>query len=247
MYSRATRRDVPVTPAQVALLQHQKERMSKALQQMAAVIAKHETGQDKTPASFDVPDLLDKYAPTHAAKRELDNAPESSAQATKRNRIQAPQGLSVNIPGPSTTRIATYAGGDDNGLIKDFGADTQFVLEPVPGMQQNTLGNNAFESMLQFMQMMGASGAPSGSNQDLNDPSQFPAQNLEGADTGNAAALPPSFVDLVDWEASLANFPDSIFNFGSTLPSDNNDSANLEDNTLDDRTVDNGNGTARFP
>lgn len=238
---------MPVTPAQVALLQHQKERMSKALQQMASVIAKHETGQDKTPASFDVPDLLDKYAPTHGSKREHETASGSSAQATKRNRVHAPQEPSLDVHGPLHTQLATHAGGDDNGLAKNSGADTQFVLEPVPGMQQNTFGNNAFESMLQFMQMMGTSGATSGSNQDLNDLGQLPAQDLEGVGTGNAAALPPSFVDLVDWEASLANFPDSILNFGSTIISDNNDAASLEDNAPDGRTTENSNGITKIP
>ncbi|KAF7189681.1 hypothetical protein HII31_09001 [Pseudocercospora fuligena] len=248
VYSRATRRDVPVTPAQVALLQHQKERLSKALQQMASVIAKHETGQDKTPASFDVPDLLDKYAPTNATKREHHSVLDQATRATKRNRVHTLQELSsLDLPGPSHAQAATYAGGDGNRLIKNSLGDTQFVLEPVPGMQQNALGNDAFESMLQFMQIMGTSGTTSGLGQDLSDSGQLQGQNREGVEAGSAAALPPSFVDLVDWEASLANFPDSILNFGSTLPPENNDSANLEDNSAGERTVNNGDGTARLP
>ncbi|EME89767.1 uncharacterized protein MYCFIDRAFT_78454 [Pseudocercospora fijiensis CIRAD86] len=243
-------RDVPVTPAQVALLQHQKDRMSKALQQMASVISKHETGQDKTPASFDVPNLLDKYAPTHSNKRERDAALDYAVQASKRNCIQPPRRPSApDLPRPSHTRLATYEGGDNHGRAKIIDTNAQFVLEPGPAMQQNAVGNNAFESMLQFMQMMGTSGASSAPDQALNDSSQLPAQNLESIGVGSTAALSPSFIDLVDWEASLANFPDSILNFGNPLPSDNNNNnfVNHEDNSTIESTMDNDDALMRLP
>ncbi|KYG41621.1 hypothetical protein M433DRAFT_464175 [Acidomyces richmondensis BFW] len=82
VYSRPTSRDVPVSPAQVSLLEHQQRRLFAAVQQMASIIAKYEGGSDQAPSSFDVLEQLEKYAPQHLLDEQP--LPEGSNQAASR-------------------------------------------------------------------------------------------------------------------------------------------------------------------
>lgn len=203
VYSRPTSRDVPVSPAQVSLLEHQQRRLFAAVQQMASIIAKYEGGSDQAPSSFDVLEQLEKYAPQHLLDEQP--LPEGSNQAaSRRSKRRRGDESAAYIPPLLEDGVNNSPAWSHSEIPCGNQMGTHFS----PSSEQS---DQAYEVMLNFLRSVGQ-----GSRDVTNTASAAPIMdnNLAGQQdsiSDNASAcvapsVPPvAFMNLVDWDTSLQN------------------------------------------
>ena len=213
VYSRPAPRDIPVSAAQVYLLDHQSRRLSAAVQKMASVITKYETGVEEPPSSFDVVEQLQRYVPDHTVEeQQTPSSDVSSSRLSKRKRSDGSAPAASCFPGTGDSAFTS-------------GLDIPFEIQPNHGYDANPADSQeAYEAMLRFIRSMNY-----GQNAAI-DAESMPSNpaNSTGHDiprTAPVAALsqeaPPfDFMSFVDWDASLQNLQDSQhLLFGSHNPS----------------------------
>lgn len=213
VYSRSIQRDnATLSGPQASLLQHQQRRMSKAIQQMASIIARLEEGAERDPGSFDVVELLDKHAPQHVVDDAEEFCPPIvSSRPTKRRKEAAPGVSDIQQGqrcGPYTQQQAP------------------FELQPAPNLASNSgqNANQAYETMMTLLRHVNNGDARSGTASNASFSPELvgnmPAMEMsygpdafksgQGAMSSDPAQYannaPFDFMNLVDWELSLANF-----------------------------------------
>lgn len=204
--------------------------MYAAIQQMASIIAKLENGLASDPLSFDVPELLNKYAPQGVLDSQKDASPaSSSSRPSKRRREEDP---------PATDAMSL-------GELSPFSATGNqypmpFELQPAPAFADGGAqgGSQAYDAMMQLMRSVnnkGNSGAAAPNQPNPLSPGLTTSMAaMEGPYTAGAIKdeenmpwsspypgnnmAPMDFLNLVDWNASLAN----LQNFDSTFYGEEN-------------------------
>lgn len=214
----------------MARLEHQQERMSRALRRMAAIIAKHESGIDRPASEFDIIDLLEQYAPTVSAKRPIADLAEPQPDAFKRSRTVATSINQLsNTPhntGISASQAAFAAFPINESQGQSSGLDGPYILEPNPAAFNGSASSkDILESMVQFMKMTTNPNQTSGIPNETMSSLEIMPNATTSADSERSQTLPSSgmdqrFVEFIDWEASLANFSDSLFDspVASSMP-----------------------------
>lgn len=190
---------------------------------MASIIAKHESGIEKDPSSFDVLEQLDRYAPT-----EIDDQEDSDQDVTANNTLHPDTAVR-----PSKTRKRQRSE-DTSPSTSPSDIDrtaTAPMFDIIPNPQYNAGSrppdsNEAYDTMMQFMQsMQNRSGVPNTITQQehtmAHESNALGGNNLHPStlapDSLTAAApfqqqdlAPFDFTSLIDWETSLANFQNDI-------------------------------------
>lgn len=165
---------------------------------MAAVIARQEGRSDQAPESFNVPELLQKYAPEHTVQDPSgDVHPESAGEK------RAPDETSYSYPPPKRAHQE-----ENNALSGDL--SPAFDLLPAPDARNASAEqwSDSYQALMQFVESMNARTGSNGTGtRPLMDP-------LDSSDTGQFAASDSNgqtqrFLDLVDWDASMQMFQDS--------------------------------------
>lgn len=243
MYSRSGKRDVLPSSDHVELLHRQQRRLIRSVQEMASVISKYEDRSQKPAADFDVLQLLDKYAPnTDDDANELETSllPDEDFSGTAKRHRGASLGDLNDEPvkrrseftGPSIPNVnqrdEQNLGFSNRGMQGMVAAEPPFTIEPGPAFfnDPGTYNpNEAYDAMLQFYQL---------TNNNNARVSEQVAAALEGSEL-----VPPMvsrssgyfddhtqwLMNLVDWRASLENFPNGGAMEGSMLRPDARDSA----------------------
>lgn len=222
VFPRNVDRDMPISTAKANLLQHQQRRLYTAVQQMASVIAKLENGVEARPSSFDVLEQLNKHAPVSedVEDEDLDLLQHDDARPLKRRRDDCDA-----FP----TNMAIYTEGF-NPLSNE-----QIFQSQAPMSTNGNTSNEAYESVMQFLRnMSNGSGTQAGATLERMIPAEpFASAPLTNLSNGNGTAqptaslenpgpvglpqpegLPLELTDLIDWEASLANFQSDGDPFG---------------------------------
>lgn len=180
---------------------------------MAAVIARQEGRSDNPPESFNVPELLQKYAPEHTVQDSLDDVhPEHVGEK------RPPDDTSYSYPPPkrATKEYNNALSGVDTepDLLPTSNPEAHlspaFDLLPAPDAQNASAEqwSDSYQALMQFVESMNARNGPNGTGI---RPSMDP---LGSSDTGQFAASDSNgqtqrFLDLVDWDASMQLFQDS--------------------------------------
>jgi hypothetical protein len=236
VYSRTKPRDqLPLSAPHANLVLQQQRRMCIAMQNMAAIIEKSKTGCGRYPSEFDVVDLLDQHAPHDVAKDPTPYRPGALGEYALFNR-QFNEGDADARQQSSNKRRKNEDGYcstsklNANGQLEQpshrlgpFRAleplDTQPVAPDQSSQAYGTLmqimrlrGQNAAGYMLVPVPSQGRSAAPrdavmirGGTNTNGN------ARHTESSSTSTnknlaSDAQPVNLMDLIDWDASLANF-----------------------------------------
>ena len=195
------------------------------------MIAKYERGIERPPSSFDMLELLDKYAPQHVVHDEEPPLLEPEAsRPTKRQR--------GDTSGLATSPTSTTAG-SSQGVEQDRGLP--FEIQPVPafatGSQQS---DQAYDAMMQFLRSM-SSGAVAPMTSDSTPGTQSSLSST--AQYTTAANVPPAsmpqdalysdIMNLVDWDMSLQSLQDSHDLFSSG-PDGSVDASFINDGAVED-------------
>lgn len=172
---------------------------------MASTIARYEEGVERSPDSFEISQLLEKFAPepldegqSGSGKRPAEYQLTPGASATRAPRLDRPLSDTNSVPSPSTYGRSTPA-------------DLPFELQPAPNWSASPeQWNEQYQRMMQFLQTysgphignavpaMGASGSQSMLRTVGMNPAQQPNDSAQ------------QFMQLVDWNSSLQNLQASL-------------------------------------
>lgn len=187
-YSRPVQRETQVSASQVAVLRSQQRRLCTAVQRMASTIARYEEGVERSPDSFEISQLLEKFAP-----ESFDEGLSGSSKRPAEYQL---------TPDPSTTRMPRLDNAAPNNNMLGSPAygrtnptEMPFELQPAPGWSGSPeQWNEQYQTMMQFLQTYSAS---SGGN-------SVPSMGASGirSDSGNSTQ---QLMQLVDWNSSLQN------------------------------------------
>ncbi|EME40422.1 hypothetical protein DOTSEDRAFT_55644 [Dothistroma septosporum NZE10] len=216
-YSRPAQRETQVSASQVAVLRSQQRRLCAAVQRMASTIARYEEGVDRSPESFAISQLLDKFAP-----ESLDEGQSGSAKRPAEYQL---------TPDPSSTRIPRLDSPAANVTSSTYGSsnpvDLPFELQPAPNWSGSTeQWNDQYQIMLSFLQTY--SGAPAGTA--LSPMGGSGVQTTPGATAVNpvirSGESTQQLMQLIDWNSSLQNLQATL------TPAPPSDSAQFLDPAL---------------
>ncbi len=213
---------------------------------MASVIAKLESGIDRDPSSFDVLDLLDKYA-SHDISADDDDqeSPIDLSRPSKRRREE------TDLPAPSTG-VNRGQGSFGYAPTATPNNPAPFELQPAPGFTDTATQNSsqAQQAMMQLMNFVNSRNAnvavdlnPSiEPNLTTSAPAMDTSTRMDpGLSEDNAFSSMPgmfndisqlNFMDLVDWDSSLANLQGAP-SFAYQNPANYADGMVVDDQTSD--------------